>query len=68
MDKFNSLIGTMTAAPVTFLIPCMMHQILVKPAGYQKALDIFLSALSVGIVIFLSGSTLYYWPIKKPSF
>jgi len=56
MDKFNSMIGTLTAAPVTFLIPCMMHQILVKPTGVQKWIDIFLCAFSVGIVIFFTGS------------
>jgi|LauGreDrversion4_2_1035121.scaffolds.fasta_scaffold202902_1 hypothetical protein len=34
IDRFNSLIGTLTAAPVTFLLPCMMHLILVKPKGF----------------------------------
>jgi proton-coupled amino acid transporter len=65
MDKFSSLIGTLTAAPVTFLIPCMMHQILVKPTGYQKALDIFLCALAIGIVIFFAGSTLLFWTVRN---
>jgi len=65
MVMFNSLIGTLTAAPVVFLIPCMMHQILVKPTGFQKAMDIFLCALATGIVIFFSGYTLIYWPFRS---
>lgn len=61
LDKFNSLSGTLTATPVAFTVPCLMHYFLCDPTPKQKAFDIFFVVLSIGILLFCSGFTIWTW-------
>ena len=61
LDKFNSLTGTLTATPVAFTIPCLMHLALCNPTRAQKIADIGVIVLSIVILFFCSGFTLWTW-------
>lgn len=61
LNKFNSLIGTIAAAPVAFMIPCIMHYKLCSPTKFEKFVDIVIIIFSVIILIFCSGFTIWTW-------
>ena len=61
LDKFLSLIGTLASTPVSITIPCLFHYILCKPTQTEKIVNIGIIILSVLILVFCSGFTLWTW-------
>lgn len=39
LNKFSSAVGTVTAAPFAFIIPCLAHYNLCNPSPLQKLAD-----------------------------
>lgn len=61
LDKFNSLVGTVAATPVAFMIPCILHLKLCNPSRGAKALDITLIIFSIIVLFICSGFTILTW-------
>lgn len=61
LDKFNSLVGTIAAAPVAFMIPCIMHYKLCSPTKFEKFVDIAIIIFSIIVLVFCSGFTIWTW-------
>ena len=64
LDKFNSLVGTVAATPVAFMIPCILHMKLCQPSKMQKILDITVIIFSIFVMSFCTGYTLWTWKRK----
>jgi proton-coupled amino acid transporter len=61
LDKFNSVIGTVTATPVVFMIPCLAHYRLCNPTKVQKVIDIAVIIFAIVVLIYCTGFTLWTW-------
>ena len=61
IDKFNSVIGTVTATPVVFMIPCIAHYRLCNPPLWQKVIDGVVVAFALVVLIYCTGFTLWTW-------
>lgn len=61
LDKFNSLVGTIAAAPVAFMIPCILHLRLCNPSEWVKILDIIVVIFSIIVLVVCSGFTILTW-------
>ena len=61
LDKFNSVIGTVTATPVVFMIPCIAHYRLCNPPTWQKVLDVLVVLFAIVVLFYCTGFTLYTW-------
>jgi len=61
LDKFNSLVGTVAATPVAFMIPCLLHLKLCEVTKWQKVLDIAVIIFSIGVMILCTRFTLLTW-------
>lgn len=61
LDKFNSLVGTLTAAPVVFILPCLAHYKLCDPSPLNKALDLAAIAFALVILLVCTSFTLATW-------
>ena len=61
LDKFNSLVGTVTATPVVFIVPCIAHYRLCNPTALHKALDIAVIIIALMVLLGCTGFTLYTW-------
>jgi len=62
VDKFISLAGTVACTPISFFLPAMFH---LKLSGdltkTQRYIDIGIIVLSILILIFCTGFTLWTW-------
>jgi solute carrier family 36 (proton-coupled amino acid transporter) len=62
VDKFISLSGTMACTPISFLLPAIFHMKLAGPLTRGQILvDQLIIGLSIVILIFCTGFTLYTW-------
>jgi proton-coupled amino acid transporter len=61
LDKFNSLVGTVAATPVAFMIPCILHYKLCNPKPWERALDIAVIIFSVIVMFICTGFTIATW-------
>jgi len=61
LDKFNSVIGTVTATPVVFMIPCIAHYRLCNPPLWQKAVDGLVVVFALVVLVYCTGFTLWTW-------
>ena len=61
LDKFNSLVGTVAATPVAFMIPCLLHLKLCEISKFQKALDIAVIVFSICVMTLCTTFTLLTW-------
>ena len=61
IDKFISLLGSLTCTPISFTLPCIFHLKLCNPSKTQRAIDYFIIAISLVIMVFCSGYTIYHW-------
>jgi len=61
LDKFNSLVGTVAATPVAFMIPCILHLKLCHPSKLQKILDVAVIIFSIFVMSLCTGYTLWTW-------
>jgi solute carrier family 36 (proton-coupled amino acid transporter) len=61
LDKFNSIIGTVTATPVVFMIPCIAHYKLCSPTPGEKFLDIIIVAIAMIILVYCTTFTVMTW-------
>jgi proton-coupled amino acid transporter len=61
LDKFLSLVGSMTCAPIAFILPPAFHLKIVAETKREKVFDILLISCGFGIMIFTSVYTLMTW-------
>lgn len=61
LDKFNSVIGTVTATPVAFGIPCLLHYKLCDLTPKQKFLDIAVIVFSGIVLVFCTAFSIWTW-------
>jgi len=61
IDKFISLLGSLTCTPISFTLPCIFHLKLCNPSQTQKYIDYFIIGISLVIMVFCSGYTIYHW-------
>ncbi len=61
LDKFNSVVGTVAATPVAFIIPCILHLKLCNPTRGQKAMDIAVIIFSLIVLFICTGFTIRTW-------
>ncbi len=61
LDKFLSLIGTLTSTPVSFTIPCIFHLVLCKPNTLHKVIDWIIIGISILIFFICSGFNIWTW-------
>jgi len=61
LDKFNSVVGTVTATPVVFMIPCIAHWRLCNPTLGQKVMDGVVIAFACLVFLICTGFTVMTW-------
>ena len=61
IDKFISLLGSLTCTPISFTLPCIFHLRLCNPTKTQKVIDFGIIGLSLLIMVFCSGYTIWHW-------
>jgi proton-coupled amino acid transporter len=61
LDKFNSLVGTIAATPVAFMVPCILDMKLCSPTKGQLVLDISIIIFSIIVLFICSGFTIITW-------
>ncbi|CDW90768.1 UNKNOWN [Stylonychia lemnae] len=61
VDKFISLLGSLTCTPISFTLPCIFHLKLCNPSQKEKYIDYFIIGLSLLIMFFCSGYTIWHW-------
>lgn len=61
IDKFISLLGSLTCTPLSFTLPCIFHLKLCNPSQRDKYINYFIIVLSLIIMVFCSGYTIWNW-------
>jgi amino acid permease len=63
LDKFISVLGSLACTPISFTLPCIFHLKLCGPelTKSQRYIDYFIIALSIFIMIFCTGFTIWNW-------
>lgn len=61
IDKFISLLGSLTCTPISFTLPCIFHLKLCNPTKMQRYVDYFIIGFSLFIMVFCSGFTIWHW-------
>ncbi len=61
LDKFLSLLGSLCCTPICFTLPCTFHLKLCNPSKFERVVDYMIIGISIFIMIFCSGFTLYNW-------
>lgn len=61
LDKFISVLGSLACTPISFTLPCMFHLKLCNPSRNARYLDYFIIGLSVFIMVFCTGFTIWHW-------
>ena len=63
LDKFISVLGSLACTPISFTLPCIFHLKLFgsELTKTQRTVDYFIIGLSIFIMIFCTGFTLWNW-------
>eukprot|EP00347_Sterkiella_histriomuscorum_P012049 403370085 len=61
IDKFISLLGSLTCTPISFTLPCIFHLKLCNPSRNEKIINYFIIVFSLFIMVFCSGYTIWHW-------
>ncbi len=61
IDKFNSVIGTVTATPVVFIIPCLAFYKICGPSKMEKGACIGIILFALVVLFYCTGFTISTW-------
>ena len=61
LDKFMSVIVSITATPVAFIFPPLFHYKLIAESTISKVIDLGIVVFGIAVIIFNSAFTILTW-------
>ena len=61
LDKFLSIVGSLTCTPIAFTFPALFHLLSCAETTKQKVIDWTIIISSIGILIFCTTLGFFHW-------